>query len=69
MTTFYNVCTRKEIKSPVGEKMIYHKVGVVKVTNNGGWFLQMYHQPETSFFIFPNQNEELPVINYESHDA
>ncbi|WP_299111950.1 hypothetical protein [uncultured Winogradskyella sp.] len=69
MTTFYNVCTRKEITSPSDKKMIYHKVGVVKVTNNGGWFLQLFQQPETDFLIFPNQNEQLPVINYESHDA
>ena len=69
MTTFYNVCTSKTIKSPSGDKKLYHKVGVVKVTDNGGWFLQLFQQPNTSFFIFPNQNEKLPVINYDNHEA
>jgi hypothetical protein len=44
--------------------MIYHKVGVVKVTENGGWFLQLYHQPDTDYMIFPNHNDNLPVINF-----
>jgi hypothetical protein len=69
MTTFYNVCTRKTINSPSGEKKLYHKVGVIKVTDNGGWFLQLFQQPETDFLIFPNQNEELPVINYDVDHA
>ena len=51
------------------KKKIYHKVGVVKVTENGGWFLNMYHQPRTEFLIFPNHNEELPVIDFGDHDA
>ena len=69
MTKFYNVCTRKTIVGLNGEKKLYHKVGVVKVTENRGWFLQLYQQPETDFLIFPSHNNELPVINYESHDA
>lgn len=69
MTKFYNVCTRKTINSLSGEKKLYHKVGVVKVTENGGWFLQLYWQPDTDFLIFPNQDDELPVINFESNES
>ena len=66
MTKFYNVVTRKTIKN---DKHIYHKVGVVKVTENGGWFLQLYHQPDTDYMIFANHNENLPVIEFESNEA
>ena len=52
MTKFYNVVTRKTINTENNDKHIYHKVGVVKVTENGGWFLQLYHQPETDYMIF-----------------
>ncbi len=69
MTKFYNVCTRKVINGVNGEKKLYHKVGVVKVTDNGGWFLQLYWQPNTDFLIFPNQDDELPIINFESNEA
>lgn len=70
MTKFYNVVTRKTINEGSQEKKIYHKVGAVKVTENGGWFLQMYHQPDTDFMIFPNHNESLPVIDFGiNHEA
>lgn len=70
MTKFYNVVTRKTITgTTTEEKKIYHKVGVVKITENGGWFLQLYQQPDTDFMIFPNHNEALPVIEFESHEA
>lgn len=69
MTKFYNVCTRKTITRPNDEKKIYHKVGVIKVTENGGWFLQLYQQPNTDFLIFPSHNAELPVIDFEGNDA
>lgn len=65
MTKFYNVVTRKT----VNDKHIYHKVGVVKITENGGWFLQLYHQPDTDFMIFPNHNESLPVIEFGNHEV
>ena len=64
MTKFYNVVTRKTLTTGENERMIYHKVGVVKVTENGGWFLQLYHQPNTDYMIFPNHNDNLPVINF-----
>ena len=68
MSTFYNVVSRKEIPNLEG-KAIYQKVGTVKVTPNGGWFLQLYHLPNVDFQIFANQDEELPVINFDNHDA
>lgn len=69
MTKFYNVCTRKSIRTKKGQKKLYHKVGVVKVTEQGGWFLQMYHQPETDFLIFPSHNDDLPVISFDDNEA
>lgn len=69
MTKFYNVVTCKTIEGGVTDKKIYHKVGVVKVTANNGWFLQLYHQPNTAFMIFPNHNENLPVINFGADEA
>jgi|TARA_B110000495_G_C22913276_1_gene533370 hypothetical protein len=69
MTKFYNVVTRKTINNKISDKHIYHKVGVVKVTENGGWFLQLYQQPDTNFMIFPNYKENLPVIDFEAHET
>lgn len=59
---YLNICSKRTINSPTGPKNIFHKVGVVKVTDNGGWFIQLFQQPEVDFQIFPSQDEELPVI-------
>lgn len=65
MSQFYNVVTRKVIQDGDQEKILHHKVGTIKVTPNGGWFLQLYHLPETEFQIFSGHHNELPVIQME----
>lgn len=50
------------------EKTLYHKVGILKITPNNGWFLNLYHT-DMEFQIFPNHEDELPVIKFEGHDA
>ena len=69
MSTFYSVVTRKVIRDGKSEKVLHHKVGTIKVTPNGGWFLQMFHQPNTEFQIFPGHNNELPVIQMDSDES
>ncbi|WP_299213537.1 hypothetical protein [uncultured Dokdonia sp.] len=69
ITKFYNVVTRKIISNEDSDKKIYHKVGVIKVTKNGGWFLSLYQQPNTEFMVFPNHNEALPVIEFGNNEA
>ena len=70
MPTFYNVVSRKEIPGgDFGKKTVYHKVGTVKVTPNGGWYLSLFLFPHVDFQIFPNQGEELPVISFDDHEA
>lgn len=68
MTTFYNVVSKKVLPD-ASSKPIYHKVGVIKVTKQGGWFLQLYAQPNTDFMVFPGHNESLPVINFTEDEA
>jgi len=63
MSKYYTVCSERVQADTLEAKSTFQKVGVVKITNNGGWFLQLYQQPETTFRIFPNTEEELPVIN------
>ena len=63
MSTYYTVCSERVQTDTLEAKSTFQKVGVLKVTENGGWFLQLYQQPETTFRIFPSNEEELPVIN------
>lgn len=69
MNKYYNVVCRKTVINDLTDKKIYHKVGVLKATPNGGLYLQMYHQPDVSYQIFPNGDEQLPVINFDENGA
>jgi hypothetical protein len=69
MSQFYNVVTRKVILEGKKEKILHHRVGTIKVTPNGGWFLQLYHLPETEFQIFSSHTSELPVIQIEDDES
>jgi hypothetical protein len=59
---YFNVLSKKTIPLSEGQKTIFHKIGVIKVTENGGWYLQLYQQPNTDFHIVPSGENELPVI-------
>ncbi len=56
---YYNVCTCKEYKDKNGEqKTSWYKAGVMKINpETNGRFLQLFHQPETTFFLF-EQDED-----------
>jgi len=70
MSQFYNVVTRKVILEGKKEKILHHnRVGTIKVTSNGGWFLQLYHLPETEFQIFSSHTSELPIIQIEDDES
>ncbi len=57
---YFNVCSKETTSD--GNRHLFHKVGVIKVTQNGGWYLRLNQYPETKFQVFPSQNEELPAI-------
>lgn len=69
MSTFYNVVTRKVIADGTDEKTLHHKVGTVKVTPNGGWFLHLFMLPDVEFQIFSGYDNDLPVIDISDDES
>ncbi|MFT4969485.1 MAG: hypothetical protein ACI9O4_001232 [Chitinophagales bacterium] len=64
MSVFQNIFAKREIVANGEELKIWNKVGIIKTTKNGGKFLQMFHQPETDFFVFDEEKEEdLPIVD------
>lgn len=59
---YFNICSRRTIPTDNGEKNIFQKVGVIKATDNRGWYVQLYQQPNADFQIFPSGEEILPII-------
>ncbi len=60
-----NVCTKKVYEEKNGEKKIkWYRAGILKVSDAGKMYLQLFHQPQTEFFIFEKE-KPLPEIQLE----
>lgn len=55
---FYRVLSKKEYTHKGELKKRWHRVGEIKVTNNGGKFLKLYLFPEQDFYVLPDQGDE-----------
>ncbi len=64
---FLDILTKKQFMSGQEQVVLWHKVGVIKITDNGKWFLQLFHQPDTDFYVSEREakKEDLPEIQIE----
>jgi hypothetical protein len=70
----FNVLTKKVIPTKGEPTTLWHKVGLIKETNSGHWYLQLFQQPDTDFFVYEQLPDEssLPEIQIEEvseHDS
>jgi len=63
MSTYYNICAEHTKTIDGKERTHFQKVGYIKATSNGGWYITLYHQPKTEFRVFGSTEDDLPVIN------
>jgi hypothetical protein len=54
----FNVLTKKIITKDGQPLTLWHRVGLIKTTQSGNWYLQMFHQPDTDFYIVECKQEE-----------
>jgi len=54
----FNVLTKKVITKDDQPLTLWHRVGLIKTTNSGNWFLQLFHQPDTDFYVVEPEHEE-----------
>jgi hypothetical protein len=47
-------------------KSAWYKVGYLKTTEQGGQFIRLFNQPDTSFYVFKTDDETLPEIQIET---
>jgi hypothetical protein len=67
MAKFFKVCVDKKISKEEGEDInLQFKAGLLKVTDNGGWYLQLFHLPDVDYYIKPMEGEALPTIQLEA---
>jgi hypothetical protein len=53
-----DIMTRKTYQKDGAEKVMWLKVGSLRTTDNGKSFIEMFHQPETTFFVFEQKPKE-----------
>jgi hypothetical protein len=47
-----NICTKKDYEKDGEKKTKWYKVGFLKIADSGKRYIKLFHQPETEFFVF-----------------
>lgn len=50
-----NICTKKDYEKEGERKTKWYKVGVLKIADSGKRYIKLFHQPQTEFFVFDNE--------------
>lgn len=56
----FNICTQRVYEVNGEKKVSWYRVGFLKITENGNQYIRLFHQPETTFFVFERDEEPLP---------
>jgi len=52
-----NICTKKEYEKDGVKKIQWFKIGVLKIADSGKKYIKLFHQPQTEFFVFDNDDQ------------
>ena len=55
---YEDICTRKEYESNGVKKVVWPKCGTLRTNDAGKRFIELNHQPETTFYVFPKKEKE-----------
>ena len=61
----FNVCAKKVYDKDGEKKIKWYKVGLLKITDAGKKYLQLFHLPQTEYFLFEN-TEPTPDMRLEN---
>lgn len=63
MHKYLSIFSRHDYKDEAGETQTrWYKVGYLKLTDTGGKFIRLFHQPNTDYFCFENEADVLPEL-------
>ena len=55
---YEDICTKRTFEKNGETKTIWLKCGTLRTTDDGKKFIEMNHQPDTSFFVFEQKPKE-----------
>jgi hypothetical protein len=63
-TKYFNVLTRREFEEDGQTRRMYFRAGVIKESKAGS-YLRLFHQPDTTFLVLPQDENATPEIQIE----
>ncbi len=54
----YDICVRRNYEKEGEKKVIWYKVGFLKVAETGKKYIRLFQQPNTDFFVFENKEKQ-----------
>ncbi len=66
MPQYLTICSRHDYQDNGETKTRWYKVGYMKLTEGGGKFIRLFHQPHTDFFCFESEADILPELQTEN---
>ena len=55
---FWGIYTKREYTENGENREKWYKAGHMKVTKNGNKYMQLYHQPNVEYRVFPPKDDE-----------
>ncbi|MGYP000900469590 len=52
-----NICAKKTFQTQGGEKSIWYKIGVLKISDNNRMYIRLFMHPNTEFFVLENKTQ------------
>ncbi len=67
---YKDITTKKTYKNKQGEeKASWNKVGILKVTDDGKEYLELFMFPDTPFYVFEKKEENKPQVEEKQGNA
>lgn len=57
----FDVCTKRVYEKDGEKKVKWYRMGIMKKTEKGNFYIRLFHQPEVDMFVFERETD-LPVI-------
>ncbi|MEX0968398.1 MAG: hypothetical protein WD077_14275 [Bacteroidia bacterium] len=64
----FNVFSKREFIAGGEQKRLWHRVGIIKLSQSGRMFLQLFHQPDVDYHCIEPEEKQVPTIQLEDEE-
>lgn len=63
---YFDISTKRTFTSNGEEKVSWNRAGKLTVTDDGKMYIQMFHQPDVSYYVFKQEEKQTPESTAEA---